>query len=99
VQKPFDTDYAQRVYEAALQAILEASKRPGAKEAVLQTREIFAVLLQLTAAAAAISLPDASTPAQIKHLSEDLAKEFDRHLILAKDAMDAHGGPPYPFFQ
>ncbi len=91
----FDNDYCRNTQDACLKAILEASIDPATNTAMLRNGEINKALLRIMALLTATS-KEAGSPTQIRHLAEDLAKDFRQLVTGNKASMDQDGGPPFP---
>jgi len=91
----FDHDYCRKIQEACLKAILEASIDPATNTATLRNGEISKALLRISAMLMATS-EEASSPTQIRHLADQMAKNFRQLVTAGKATMDKEGGPPFP---
>jgi hypothetical protein len=88
----FDSDYRDRIREAAWKAIIDASRDPRTNVARLRNYEIYDAMLQIQAMILASS-KQAQSPNKMREIYHDFAKRLRRHVGEFKRSYEREDAP------
>jgi hypothetical protein len=88
----FDAAYRDRIHDAALKAIMDASTDPATNVAALRNHEIYDALINLQAMILATS-KDMGSPTKIRQIAEIFSKKLRRRIAEFKAEFEKNGTP------